>query len=87
MPIKGETSNISVSGALILFLEKPEIGDEFEVILKSPDDHEMPITCEKVWSGRFNINGSASSGIGLRFTKISSGDYEIIASLVAEQHF
>ncbi len=33
--IKGKTANISVGGlAIILLSEKPEIGDEFQIILK-----------------------------------------------------
>ena len=49
-PIKGETSNISVGGALILCSETIEIDDEFQITLKSSEDHQMSVTCEKVWS-------------------------------------
>ena len=49
--IKGKTANISISGlALFLFSEMPEIGDEFQITLKSSEDHQMSVTCEKVWS-------------------------------------
>ena len=83
--IKGKTANISVGGlALILFSEKPKIGDEFQITLKSSEDHEMPVTCEKVWSGSIIADESVYHGIGVRFTKISSSDQDIIASLVAE---
>lgn len=52
--IKGKTADISVNGlAVLLFLEKPEIGDEFEITLKSSEDHEMSMPCEKVWSSKF----------------------------------
>ena len=85
--IKGKTADISVSGlAVILFLEKPELGDEFEITLKSSESHEMSMTCEKIWSGSINFDGSVYSGIGVRFTNISSSDREIIASLVAEYY-
>jgi len=85
--IKGKTANISVGGlALLLFLELPEIGDEFQITLKSSEDHEMPVTCEKVWSGSIVADESVYSGIGARFTKISSNDREIIASMVSEYY-
>jgi len=83
--IKGKTANISVGGlALILFSEKPKIGDEFQITLKSSEDHEMPVTCEKVWSGSIIADESVYNGIGVRFTKISFSDQDIIASLVEE---
>mgnify|MGYP001812523137 CR=1 FL=1 len=43
--VKGKTADISVSGlAVILFLEKPEIGNEFEITLKSSQGHDMSVT-------------------------------------------
>ena len=82
--IKGKTSNISISGlALIIFSEMPDIGDEFQVTIKPSEDHEMKVTCEKIWSGNFIVDESVCIGIGVRFTKISSRDRQIIATLVA----
>jgi len=85
-PIKGETSNISVGGTLILCSETIEIDDEFQIILKHPEDHEMPVTCENVWSGKFISDETVYNVIGVRFIKISSSDREIIASMVAEYY-
>ena len=86
-PIKGETSNVSVGGlALILFLETPEIGDEFQITLKMSANLEMIVTCEKIWSGKIVDDESVCFGIGVRFTKISSSDLDIIDSLVAEYY-
>jgi len=82
--LKGKTSNISVSGALILFSKMPEIDVELQITFKSSKDHEMFVTCEKTWSYCFNTDGSVFNGIGVRFVNISSNDREIIASLVAE---
>ncbi len=85
--IKGKTANISVGGlALILFLEKPKIGNKFQITIKSSEDHGMPVTCEKVWSGRIISDESIYHGIGVCFIKISSSDQDIIASLVAEYY-
>jgi len=83
-PIKGETGNLSVGGALILCSEIPEFGDEFEIILKPSNDHEMPVTCEKTWTSTFNTNGSTLCGMGVHFTEISSADREMIDSLITE---
>ena len=81
--IKGKTVNISVSGlALLLFSEMPDVGDEFQITLKPSEDHEMLITCEKIWSDLVNLDGSFRSGIGVQFTKISSRDRKTIASLL-----
>ena len=85
-PIKGETSNISVGGALILCSVTIEIDDEFQIILKPSKDYEMSVTCEKVWSGDFNTNGFLFNGMDIRFIEISAGNYEIIASLIDKKH-
>ena len=85
--IKGKTANISVGGlALILFIEKPEIGDNFEITIKTPEDHEIPVTCKKVWSGRIIANETVYYGIGVQFTKISPSDSEIISEMVEEYY-
>ena len=83
-PIKGETSNISVGGALIFYSETIETEGEFQVILKSSGDHELPITCKKVWSDKIVADNSEYNAIGLFFTKISSSIQNFIGSLVAE---
>ena len=85
--IKGKTANISVTGlAVLLFFEKPEIGDRFEIILKSSEDHEMSLTCEKMWSDEFISNETTYHVIGVEFTKISPSDREIIAEIVSEYY-
>jgi len=85
--IKGKTADISVGGlAVLLFLEKPEIGGEFQITLKSSEGHEMSVTCEKVWSGKFISDETVYNAIGVHFTKISSSDREIIAAMVKEYY-
>ena len=83
-PIMGVTCNISVGGALIFYSETIETEDEFQVILKSSGDHELPITCKKVWSDKMVADNSEYNAIGLLFAKISSSIQNFIASLVAE---
>ena len=83
--IKGKTVNLSIGGlALLLLPEIPEIDDEFQMTLKLPEDHIMPLTCEKIWSDKIVFDGSLHIGIGVRFVKISSNNRQIIASKVAE---
>ncbi|MEN8247159.1 MAG: PilZ domain-containing protein [Thermodesulfobacteriota bacterium] len=86
-PMKGKTADISVSGlAVILFLEKPEICDEFEITLKSSEGHEMSMTCDKVWSSKFISNETVYNAFGVQFTKISASDRKIIAAMVKEYY-
>jgi len=82
--IFGETSNISVSGALILCPYTFETDDKFQIILTPPKYDVKPVTCEKAWSGDFYTYSFFYVAVGVRFTKISSSDQDIIASLVAE---
>ena len=80
---EGKTADISVSGlAVLLFLEKPEISDEFEITLKSSEGHEMSVTCEEVWWGKYILDETIYNAFGVRFTKISPSDSEIIAEMV-----
>ena len=83
--VKGKTADISVSGlAVILFLKKPEIGDEFEVTLKSSEGHVMSLTCKRIWSGDFISNETLYNAIGVQFTDVSPSDNKIIAAMVEE---
>lgn len=85
--MEGKTADISVSGlAVILFLEKPEIGDEFSIELKSSEKHEISVTCERVWSGKIISNEKIYNALGVEFIKISPGDRKIIASMVEEYY-
>ncbi len=82
-PIKGKTADISASGlAVILFIEKPEIGDTFDIALKSSDGKDMRVACKRVWLGKLISNETVYDTIGVEFTKISTNDSEILASLV-----
>jgi hypothetical protein len=80
--INGKTRNISISGALFLFSKMLKAGDEFQIILKPSENHEMSMTCEKIWSDDLILADSVYIAIGARFTKISSRDRKNIATLV-----
>jgi len=83
--IKAKTVDISVSGlSTILPLEASKIGDEFQIILKPSENHIISVTCKKVWTDSITVHESIYIGIGVQFTKISSSDQKIIASMVEE---
>ncbi len=85
--IEGKTANISVSGlALILFFEKSSVGDEFQISVTLSDYHEAKLTCAKRWSGDMVVDGTVYNAVGVRITKISPEDREIIASLVQKYY-
>ena len=82
--INCKTANVSASGlALILCPENPVTSDKFQITLKPSEEYEIPVTCEKIWSGSIIVDESVYSGIGVRFSKISSRDRKTIATLVA----
>lgn len=79
----GKTADISERGlAVILFLEEPELGDKFDITLKTSEGHEIPVTCEKVWSGKYIIDEVIYNAFGVQFAEISASDREIIAEMV-----
>lgn len=83
--IKGKTANISVSGlALILLLDPPEIEDEFKIIIKPSVDHEVPVTCKKVWMGTMVAGESLYNAIGAEFIKISPMDRKALISMIID---
>ncbi|MEA3231368.1 MAG: PilZ domain-containing protein [Thermodesulfobacteriota bacterium] len=71
---------------IILFLEKPEIGNEFGITLKSSEGHEMRVSCKKVWWGKYILDETVYNAFGVRFTEISPSNREIIASMVEEYY-
>ena len=85
--IFGETSNISVSGTLLLCPYTFETDDKFQILITPPGYGAMPVTCEKVWLGNFYSSAFIYVTLGVRFIKISSIDQDIIASFVDEYIF
>jgi hypothetical protein len=81
---EGKTCNISISGALFLLSETPEIEDKFHITLKSSLDHKVSVTCEKMRSDTFIADESFFNEIAVRFLEISSNDRKIIASMVED---
>lgn len=81
--IKANTADISVSGLGVnLLLEEHEFNDKLQVLLKSSDNHELSLACEKVWSGKSITDETIYDAVGFKFTKISTTDREAIASMV-----
>ena len=85
-PIKAMTKDISMCGVLILCRESVETDDEFEMVLKFYNNLEMQFTAKRVWSNKVFSGKYYYYEFGNLFTKISSSDREIIASLVSEYY-
>jgi uncharacterized heparinase superfamily protein len=83
--IEGAAKDISVDGAFIQYSEEAELNSVLRIVLKPPDQRSISLTGRKVWSGNFNIDGKAVfSGVGVRFTDISSEDREFLSTLVSD---
>lgn len=82
--INGKTTNISISGlALVIFFEKlPTLSDIFQITLKLPDNNEISVFCEKVWSGNIVDNDSVYNAIGVQFIKMSSHDRKVLTAMI-----
>ena len=67
--INGMTADLSIGGlSVILFLKAPEINDTFTITIILPNGREMPLLCDKVWSGKRIAND-----IGRRFMEDGFG--------------
>ncbi len=85
--IEAKTADISVSGlAVILVIEEPDLGDEFQLTLKTPADYEMSIFCAKVWSGKMITGETTYNAIGAEFIKISPENRKILVSLIVDYY-
>ena len=79
----GKMINITASGsALICFSGPVEIDGEFSIVFNPSEDHEIYVPCEKIWSDKIIHEEGVFNALGVRFTKISSKDREIIDSIV-----
>lgn len=83
-PIKGETGNLSIGGALILCPKTPESEKEFQISLTFSENNEISVTCEKVWTSTFDMNGSILVGVGVSFTDLSAAKHDILATQISE---
>ena len=81
--MEGEARDISVDGAFIQCSEVPDLGEDFQIILKPSERQSILVTAEKIWSGNINIDGKTTySGMGVRITEISPEDRQFISAMV-----
>jgi hypothetical protein len=79
------TENISLDGAFIRFRERPDLGDNFKMIIKPSGEKYIAVTAVKVWSANFNINGKITfSAMGVRFSSISDTDRAYISLVLSD---
>ena len=81
---EGEVQNLSIDGAFLQFSDRPNLNNNFKIVLK-PSEHQLiPITAEKIWAANFNIDGKrVFSGVGVRFTEICEADREFLRRATA----
>ena len=85
-PLEAKTRDISVGGVFIECPEKIDLGENFQIMLKSPQGRSIAVTGRRAWSGNININGSSTyGGMGVQFTALSPEDRNYISTLVEEK--
>ena len=85
-PLEAKTRDISVGGVFIECPEKIDLGENFQIMLKPPQDRSITVTGRKAWSGNINFNGrSTYSGMGLQFTALSPEDRNYISTLAEKK--
>ena len=84
--IEGQTRDISIGGVFIEYEEKPDLSENFQVVLKPSRERSISVTGKKAWCGNININGKITySGMGVRFTEISPEDRQFIFTMVEKR--
>ena len=85
-PLEAKTRDISVGGVFIECPEKIDLGENFQIMLKPPQNRSITVAGRKAWSGNINFNGSSTySGMGVQFTELSPEDRDYISALVEEK--
>ena len=82
--IFGQTLDLSPGGALIRSLEKPNLVDSFQLILKPPGRRSfLNITATRVWITTLILgNDTPVHGAGIRFTNICHDDRQFLEDRV-----
>ena len=79
----GQTQNVSLGGAFIRCPEKPDLEDNFRLVM-STKDRLVLVNAEIVWSnGRKSEGKSAYHEMGIRFTKISGNDRTFLSGVIS----
>jgi hypothetical protein len=81
--VKGETRNIIPGGAFIHSLTDPVQDESFRLVIKPPGYAGLlVVTAEVAWTRDLGSSGNIlSRGLGVQFTRISSGDRDFLDSV------
>ena len=81
--IKGETQNISASGAFIFCQDPPSLEDNFQMTINVPHRQALSLMAKVVWKTVISLNDEApGSGIGVQFSRISVDDRQLLQTLI-----
>ncbi|MBW2625422.1 MAG: PilZ domain-containing protein, partial [Deltaproteobacteria bacterium] len=81
--VDGQTQNVSLGGAFIRCPQKPDLDDNFRLVM-STKDRLVLVNAEIVWSnGRKSEGKSAYHEMGIRFTKISGNDRTFLSGVIS----
>ena len=85
-PVAAEIWNISLEGLFLRCEERPDIGDNFKVILHPSEDRSIMATCEKVWCRNVNVDGKMTyTGMGVRIVEMSGEDKRVIEKYLQDK--
>lgn len=79
----GQTQNISLGGAFIRCLKKPNLEGNFRLVMTTKD-RLILVNAEVVWSNGRKSEGRANHHeMGVRFTKLSSNDRTFLSGVIS----
>jgi hypothetical protein len=81
--VDGQTQNVSLGGAFIRCPAKPDLEDNFRLVM-STKDRLVLVNAEIVWSnGRKSEGKSSYHEMGVRFTKLSGNDRTFLSTVIS----
>lgn len=81
--VDGQARNISLGGVCIRCPGKPDLEDNFRLVITTKD-RLILVNAEVIWSNGHRSHGKTNShGMGIRFTKISSDDRSFIRGVIS----
>lgn len=82
--VKGETQNISTSGAFVYCQDLIGIEDRFQLIIKVSHFQSLRISAKIIWKTVATMKDKTpGSGIGVQFSGISADDRRLLQALIA----
>ena len=87
--VNTETHNISVEGAFIRFWNPLAANEVFKMLIKVPNlDRQLSVDAQVVWrNGRESEDVAAAGGAGVKFTKITTRDRNLLDELISTRPY